>query len=364
MPAQYQSLINRFITDSATDSGKTTNVFAAIPQYTNGSVHLHYLLHAGTPITDTDPFPAGGCTPDSGAIWSDGHGYSQCITNAQLLSEAASFATAHGLPTSDLAHLYVFYLPEGVETCFTSTNGAGGGACSINAASGFCGYHAFAAPPLVADMNYAVVDSPTGWTCSSDAGSNTGGNQTPNSNIAADTEISVTSHEVSETVTDPEGTAWWDGVGNEIGDDCAYIYGDSQSFQGTSGALYDQQINGHRYFIQEELSNQDFHTNSTYACIQSEDTVKISPTSGTPSAAVALSASGFASLETVTVRYRTGLSSPSSVVLCTVKTSKLGTFKCSASIPASAQAGAIGSHTITATGSTTRRAPATTFHLT
>jgi hypothetical protein len=364
MSAQYQSLINRFVTDSAADSGKTTNVFAAIPQYTKGSVHLHYLLHAGTPLTDTDPFPANGCTPDSGAIWSDGHGYSKCITNSQLLSEAASFTSGHGLPHSDLAHLYVFYLPEGVETCFTSTNGAGGGTCSINAAPGFCGYHAYAAPPLVADMNYAVVDSPTGWTCSSDAGSNTGGNQSPDGNIAADSEISMTSHEVTETVTDPEGTAWQDSAGNEIGDDCAYIYGDSQSFQGTSGALYNQKINGHAYFIQEELSNQDFKTNSTYACIQGEDTVKISPTSGMPSTAVALSGSGYASLETLTVRYKTGLPSPSSVLLCTVKTTKLGTFNCSASIPAAAQAGAIGSHTITAAGSTSHRASTATFHLT
>src|SRR5205807_510340 len=83
---------------------------------------------------------------------------------------------------TDAAHLYMYFLPEGVETCFSSTNGAGGGTCTINASGGLCGYHAFAAPPLVADMAYAVVDSPLGWTCSSDAASNTGANESPNGN--------------------------------------------------------------------------------------------------------------------------------------------------------------------------------------
>src|SRR6185437_4798848 len=154
-----------------------------------------------TPINDTRAYPTSGCTPDSGAIWSDGTPYSVCITNSQLLHEASVFTTAKGLPNTDLAHLYMYFLPKGVETCFTSSNGVHGGSCSINVTGGFCGYHAFGAPPLVANMNYAAVDSPTGWTCSFDAGSNTGGNETPNSNIDADTEISVTSHEINETIT-------------------------------------------------------------------------------------------------------------------------------------------------------------------
>ena len=143
-------------------------------------------------------------------------------------------------------------------------------------------------------MNYAAVDSPTGWTCSSDAGSNTGGNQSPNSNIAADTEISVASHEISETITDPEGTAWLDAAGNEVGDDCAYVYGDSRSFQGTAGAKYNQSINGHHYFIQTEFSNQDFKAKNQYSCIQQEEAVTIAPRSGLPNQKVTASGSGFA----------------------------------------------------------------------
>ena len=141
----YESLVNQFISNAAAASGKATDVFASLTQYTNsGGTHLSYKLHAGVPITDTTKFPANGCTPDSGHIWSDGTTYSKCITNAQLLSEASSFTKSHSLPNTDLAHLYMYFMPKGVETCFSSTNGAGGGSCSINTHSGFCGYHAFA----------------------------------------------------------------------------------------------------------------------------------------------------------------------------------------------------------------------------
>ena len=365
VPASYRTLINQFIADSAAASGANTNVFSVLTQYTTaGGSHLQYKIHTGTPITDTTAFPANGCTPDSGQIYNTGTGYSRCITNAQLLNEAKNFTTAHALPNKDLAHLYMYFLPKGIETCFTSVNGAHGGSCSINANGGFCGYHAFSAPPLVADMNYAVVDSPLGWTCSSDAGSNTGGNQTPNSNIDADSEISIASHEVNETITDPEGTAWYDGVGNENGDDCAYVFGDSASFQGPAGAEFNETINGHHYFIQTEFSNNDFAKNSNFACAQGEEFVQIAPSSGPANSAVTASGGGYASGETVKVTYGTGLASPKSVAVCQTTATGAGTFSCSGHIPAAPSAGGAGSHKITAKGVTSHRSATAVFTLT
>ena len=273
IPTDYEHLINQFITDIATDSGKISNVFSIMTEYTIAhGAHLRYDLHAGTPITDTNPLPSGACTPDSGVAWADGTPYSACITSSQLTSEASTFTTAHGLPNSDRAHLYMYFLPEGVETCFSNLNGAGGGSCSLNSAkpaASFCGFHtSYGIAPLVADMNYAFVDSGSGYTCSSDGGSNTGGNQSPNANSAADAEISIASHEIAETITDPYGNAWVDGLFNEIGDDCSYVYGNSTSFLGTPGALYNQTINGHHYFVQEEFSNAGFALNHARACAQ------------------------------------------------------------------------------------------------
>jgi hypothetical protein len=257
----------------------------------------------------------------------------------------------------------MYFLPKGVETCFTSTNGGGGGSCSINSRPGFCGYHAYAAPPLVADMNYAVVDSPTRWTCSSDAGSNTRSNQTPNGNIDADTEISVTSHEISETITDPTGAGWYDssGYAGEIGDDCSYVYGDSLSFQGSYGSEYNQTINGDHYFIQEEFSDQDFSLVGSLACVQQEDSVTVTPTSGPAGAAVTVSGAGFASGESVKVSYRTGLASPPSVTVCNTTATGTGSFSCSGHMPSGASAGAAGSHKMVAKGITSLRKATVTF---
>ncbi len=46
----------------------------------------------------------------------------------------------------------------------------------------------------------------------------------PNGNSYADAEISVISHEASESITDWDG-AWFDSAGFEGADECAYTYG-------------------------------------------------------------------------------------------------------------------------------------------
>lgn len=89
--------------------------------------------------------------------------------------------------------------------------------------------------------------------------------------MAADTELSVVSHEISEAVTNPGGTAWYDSTFNEIGDDCSYIYGNTSNFGGTAGSYYDQTINGAHYFIQAEFSNEDFAASPSSACILQEE---------------------------------------------------------------------------------------------
>jgi len=367
IPADYEKLINQFIADAAVDNGAVNNVFAALSQYTDANhTRIHPKIHAGAPITDTTSYPTSGCTPDHGVIWQDGTTYSTCITNNQLVSEAKTFTAAKGLPNQDLAHLYLYLLPEGVETCLGSTNGAGGGICSINANPGFCGYHSFIAPPLVANLNYAVVDSPTNhWTCSSDAGSNTGGNQTPNSDIAADTEISMASHEIAETITDPTGAAWLDSRGFEVGDECAYIYGDSSTFQGRPGHYYNQTIHNHHYFIQEEFSNDDYRATAShaYSCIAGEDWVKLSPRSAPPGTTESATGGGFASGESVVVRYQTRPATPVYVTICTATATPTGLFSCTGKIPSGTAAGPAGVHTIKAIGSSSHRIPTVAFVL-
>ena len=79
---------------------------------------------------------------------------------------------------------------------------------------------------------------------------------TPNGNPDADTEVSPTSHETMEAITDPDTTTgWYDSSGFENGDECAYVFG---ATHGTPGQLYNQIINHGHYLTQEEFSNRDF----------------------------------------------------------------------------------------------------------
>jgi hypothetical protein len=166
--ASYLSVINGYVSNVAADSGKTTNVFATTTQYTNGTSHIKYAVHAGSALTDTNPFPTTAtCTPDSGAIYQDNSGYTACIDDLSLHSEVQGFLTAHSLP-NDLAHTYLVFLPKAAESCFTTSNGSHGGTCTINPFAstfgGFCGYHSFSG--VYASMPFPVYNSPIGFTCS------------------------------------------------------------------------------------------------------------------------------------------------------------------------------------------------------
>ena len=61
----------------------------------------------------------------------------------------------------------------------------------------------------------------------------------------------VTSHELSETITDPRGAGWFDSSGAENGDKCAW------AFQGTETLK-----NGSVWYLQGEWSNHAYDTNT------------------------------------------------------------------------------------------------------
>jgi hypothetical protein len=360
-PSNYQSLTTQYVADVAHDSGLLTNVFSAATQYTNASNnHIQYNITAATAINDTTGYPSsGGCTADTGAVYPDNTGYTACLTDAQIQNRLA----AHSL-TGDFNHLYLVFLPKGVESCSTTSNNTHGGTCTLShgGRGTFCGYHSnfgnSSTPTLYADLPYAIegTTNTAGYTCSSNGGQLQGGgsvgNQSPNSNIDADTVLSVTSHEMNEAITDPLGTAWFDSSGNEDGDDCAYIYGDTTTFGGSSGAEFNQTINGHHYFTQEEFSNLDYAAHPNFACVQQANTLVASklvvttqpPTSSTAgqSFAVGISvedSSGnviTASSAPVTLAITSGSGTVGAALTCTNNpvnaSSGVATFSCSVNI--------------------------------
>jgi hypothetical protein len=271
MDAAYKSIITGYIQGVSADSNSHTNVFSTLTDYFGTNGHIRYRVTLGTAVNDQAPLPANGCTvagDDTKNIYADGTGYNACIDDNQVIAETERVVTSRGLPR-DLAHIYVLYLPKHVESCFN----AGGtttakNQCTINhhPSAAFCAYHSQApSGAIYANLDYPIYASPTGFTCSSDAVFPVV--QAPNGNPDADTEVSPTSHETMEAITDPDvSTGWFDSSGFENGDECAFVFGPTQ---GAAGAFFNQVINGHDYLTQEGFSNNDFFKTGA-GCLQSE----------------------------------------------------------------------------------------------
>jgi hypothetical protein len=271
MDSSYKNIITQYLNDVATDSGKHTNVFSTLSEYfgTNGAIR--YRIKVKSPINDTHPLPASSCTveaTDETNIYADGTGYDACIDDNQVIGETDRVVSAMHL-RRDLAHIYVLFLPKHVESCFFAgaTNTANN-ACTVNhqPSAAYCAYHSqFGSTTQYANLAYPIYDSQTGFTCSSDA--RFPEVQTPNGNADADSEVSPTSHEIMEAITDPDTeTGWYDSSGFENGDECAYVFG---ATQGPDGAMYNQVIHHHHYLTQEEFSNNDFFATGG-GCLQYE----------------------------------------------------------------------------------------------
>jgi len=276
MSSAYRNIIVSYLGDVAKDSGLTQNVFSVLNEYYGNNGQIQYKVQLGSVINDTDPLPTSGCTlepADTKAIYADGSGYSACLDDAQLQAEVDNVSAAHGL-AHNLSHIYVLYLPKHVESCFLpgeTTSVAGGQFCTINyePTAAYCAYHSEdPASAVYANLTYPIYASPVGYTCGSDARFPV--IESPNGNPDADTEISPTSHEISEAITDPDTeTGWYDApFGYEIGDECAYIYGRTG---GAPGGYFNQVINGGHFLTQEEFTNSVFDSSGgTAGCVLSE----------------------------------------------------------------------------------------------
>ena len=270
MDSSYKNIITTYLADVAAASGHNSNVYSTLTEYFGSNGAINYQVKLGAPISDTSPLPANGCIlspKDTTAIYADNSGYDACLDDDQVIAETENVVAAHGL-ARDLAHIYVTYLPKHVESCFFSGSTANQkNFCTINyqPSAAYCAYHNQAPSGMVyANMPFPIYGSPVGFTCGSDA--RFPDIQTPNGSADADTEISPSSHEIMEAITDPDTvTGWFDSSGFENGDECAYVFGPTK---GTPGSLYNQVINHHRYLTQEEFSNQDF-AKTGLGCLQS-----------------------------------------------------------------------------------------------
>jgi len=282
-PSGYVNNINQYFKDLQAASGSNTNTYVNATQYyqvnSNGTKTYvqNKVTFAGTTM-DTNPLPPldpVNC-PDTPAAAGGGANGNQsanagCVTDAQVQQEISKVIKAQGWPVSNNTEFFVYTAPN-IGTCFPATVAEGGtqaGAplCSF---SYFCAYHSAYFDSTInansqiiyANMPYDAQTAGNPVTC--DVGDYPNGNP-------SDPEISTTSHEQNESMTDPFGTGWWDSNSNdsasgyENGDMCAYDFGTTT---GPANAEWNQTINGHHYLMQLEWDN------STNSCPGSDSTGK------------------------------------------------------------------------------------------
>jgi len=269
-PAGYVTGLAQFFTDLAHDSGGHQNVDSVSAQYNDlTGAFSQYQTTFGGALVDTDPYPPTECPVGVGNQFVDTVPHA-CITDPQIQTELEQFVAARGLK-KDFSHEYFLLPPPGVETCFTNDPTTGFGGCSagepLNIA-GFCAYHqnTTLSPMLI------YSDNPFDATNALCQDFNY-----PNG-LVSDGEINGgLSHEHNESVTDPiPNDAWTNGAGanqgQEVGDQCEFSMGTPLG-TAPNGSPYNQVINGHLYWYQEEWSNQ------THSCLQ-----RLTPSAARPHA--------------------------------------------------------------------------------
>jgi len=236
--SSYQALINRFFNDVGGSS-----LYNILTQYYEGSTpsYIQNVATLGGSWVDTvNPYPHAGTGADP-------------LLDADIRAEVVRAIAANGWPNGGLNAVFFVFTAKGVESCVDATD------CTIGTQHPtYCAYHwsFFSGSSDViayANMPYAgtwVSGYP--YSCGFFS-------QPPNNNEDADLEISITSHEQFETVTDLLGDAWFDSSGSEIGDKCAYTYG-SVGSDGRNVTL-----NGNPYIVQQEWSNASNGCVLTYA---------------------------------------------------------------------------------------------------
>jgi hypothetical protein len=228
--SSYISLVNRYFTDVATDSGKSSNVYYTGTQYYDGAGHVAYSSKFGGSTVDTNAYPASGCSDSVSST-------SVCLSDSQLRAEIKRVAAAKGWGSGP-SKVFFLFTPRGIGSCYDSAD------CAF---SQYCAYHSWIGSGST-EILYA--NQPYTDTVPSACDAKAHPNASP-----ADPTINVASHEHNEAITDPDGSAWYDLAGYEDGDKCAWIFG--SSIGSTSSGGYNQLINGHPYELQMEWSNYD-----------------------------------------------------------------------------------------------------------
>jgi len=228
----YESVLNRFFLDVSAASGSTTNVFAVDTQYFDTSGPITYSTAFGGSYADTTPIPDH-CSAEYAGTGVTVNG---CVIDSDIQASVARALAANPSWATGRGTEFFVFTPRNVGSCYDSSSGS----CAYTY---YCAYHSNFFTGGGSEILYANQPYPDTSGVGAPGACDTG--QHPNGDWA-DAAINLVSHEQNETITDPEGSAWYDSSGNEIGDKCAWNFG--SSLGATSQGAYNQVINGDFYY--------------------------------------------------------------------------------------------------------------------
>jgi outer membrane protein assembly factor BamB len=222
--ATYVSLITRYFGDIG-----GSGLYNTATQYYDGGGSIVNSSTLGGVWMDTSPYPASGCQDMSTP--------GDCMSDTQFQNEVAKAMQANGW-NGGLNNLFYVFTSAGEGSCFDISSSA----CAFMQ---YCAYHSYF--QTNAGQNVIYANMPYMGTALNGCGIS----NSPNNNPDADSTINVLTHEQIEAVTDPLLNAWYDNQGNEIGDKCAWNFGNIN----LDGNLANVQWHNNFYLVQQEWSN-------------------------------------------------------------------------------------------------------------
>jgi hypothetical protein len=235
MSVAYQNLQTRLLADYTGHGIDNINtqyyqIVGATTTYIQNAAGVSLASGLAGFTVDNAPYPASGC--------SDTATPGNCITDAQIQAEIQRVMALKGW-TSGPNKMFLLYTSNGEGSCFDSSS-------TICAYTDYCAYHSYigTSPPIIyANMPFADLN-----VCQNP------GQPSPNGHASADAVMSIASHEISEAITDPLLTAWFDSSGNENGDLCNFDYG-VNTWTSLAPNDANQMWNGNFYELQQEWDN-------------------------------------------------------------------------------------------------------------
>lgn len=242
LPASYQNIQTDFLKAYPGHGISNNNTQYYMTTGSGTSQIKSYVKNVGTfggSYLDTSAYPSSDCydsvTPGN------------CLSDTQIQAEVQKVMALKGW-TGGLTHIFFVYTTNGEGSC------AGFGCAYTD----YCAYHGYflsgSTPVLYGNEPYAAAGYCQAGT-------------SPNGDAAGDAAASITSHELTESITDPELNAWYSSAGEEIGDLCAWNYGVNTWVSGKANEFWPNFYKGTNLFGTSFELQQEYN-NHTASCTQ------------------------------------------------------------------------------------------------